>query len=381
VSQSNPLEFASSLSSRLGVEPWVFQVFVVVFVTLTASLVLRSVLRRVQRRLQRSTGTPWDEALFEALHAPAGLLVWIVGLAFAVEIIQQEAEVALFEAVHPLRDVGIITTIVWFLVRFIRITEANLFHEREAAGQPFDRTTYDAVAKLLRASVVITGVLVALQTLGFSVSGVLAFGGIGGIAIGFAAKDLLANFFGGLMIYLDRPFDVGDWIRSPDREIEGTVEQIGWRLTRIRTFDKRPLYLPNATFTQIAVENPSRMLNRRIFETVGIRYDDASKMRQIVGDVDRMLREHSEIDQDQLIMVNFNEFAASSLDFFLYTFTRTTVWHEYHQVKQDVLLRVLDIVEGHGAEVAFPTSTLHVPDGVALRGEASAAEGSVGENA
>ena len=96
----------------------------------------------------------------------------------------------------------------------------------------------DAITKLLQMFVIITATLVVLQTLGVSVSGVLALGGIGGLAIGFAAKDLLANFFGGLMLYLDRPFAVGDWIRSPDREIEGDVEQIGWRLTRIRTFDK-----------------------------------------------------------------------------------------------------------------------------------------------
>ena len=91
-----------------------------------------------------------------------------------------------------------------------------------------------------------------MQTLGFSVSGVMAFGGIGGIAIGFAAKDLLANFFGALTIYLDRPFSEGDWIRSPDREIEGIVENIGWRLTVIRSFDKRPIYVPNSVFASIA---------------------------------------------------------------------------------------------------------------------------------
>ena len=82
-----------------------------------------------------------------------------------------------------------------------------------------------------------------------------------------------------MFVYLDRPFAVGDWVRSPDREIEGTVENIGWRVTRIRTFDKRPLYIPNSIFSQIAVENPSRMSNRRIKETIGIRYDDASKNR------------------------------------------------------------------------------------------------------
>lgn len=357
---------ASGLSTDLGIEAWVLQVFLVVFGTLVVGLVVRRALARVRRQLEE-TGTPWDNALFEAMQAPAGALVWIIGVAFAVDVIQREAAVPLFEAVQPLRDVGIIAAIAWFLVRFIRLAEANLIRQREIEGKSYDRTTLDAIAKLLRASVVVTGVLVALQTLGFSVSGVLAFGGIGGIAIGFAARDLLANFFGGLMIYLDRPFAVGDWIRSPDRDIEGTIEEIGWRLTRIRTFDRRPLYLPNATFTQIAVENPSRMLNRRIFETVGIRYDDASKMRGIVRDVESMLREHPEIDQKQLIMVNFNEFAASSLNFFIYTFTRTVVWAEYHRVKQDVLLRILDVIEAHGAQVAFPTSTLHMPDGLVLR--------------
>jgi MscS family membrane protein len=199
-----------------------------------------------------------------------------------------------------------------------------------------------------------------MQSLGYSVSGVLAFGGIGGLAVGFAAKDLLANFFGGLTIYLDRPFKVGDWVRSPDKEIEGTVEDIGWRLTRIRTFDKRPLYVPNATFTQISLENPSRMLNRRIKETIGIRYDDANKMQYIVNDTREMLLNHADIDTTQTLMVNFNQFAPSSLDFFIYTFTKTTNWAEFHHIKQDVMLAIINIIEAHGAECAFPTSTLHI---------------------
>ena len=220
----------------------------------------------------------------------------------------------------------------------------------------------------MRLSVLITAVLVGLQSLGFSVSGVLAFGGIGGIAVGFAAKDLLANFFGAMMIYFDRPFAVGDWIRSSDRNIEGTVEEIGWRLTRIRTFDKRPLYVPNSIFTQITVENPSRMTHRRIFETIGIRYDDVAKMDAITADVKAMLRAHPEIDEDQTLIVNFNQFGPSSLDFFVYTFTKTTQWIHYHEVKQDVLLKIAEIIDGHGAEIAFPTQTLHVADALRLAG-------------
>ena len=138
------------------------------------------------------------------------------------------------------------------------------------------------------------------------------------------------------------------------------VENIGWRVTRIRTFDKRPLYVPNSVFTQIAVENPSRMTNRRIYETIGIRYDDADKMAEIVNQVKIMLQQHAEIDSNQTLIVNFNSFAASSIDFFVYTFTKTTEWVKFHEIKQDVLLKIMDIIEKQDAEIAFPTSTLHV---------------------
>jgi len=207
----------------------------------------------------------------------------------------------------------------------------------------------------------ITTGLVILQTLGISVTGVVAFGGIGGIAIGFAAQDLLANFFGGLIVYLDRPFSVGDWIRSPDREIEGTVEDIGWRVTVIRTFDKRPLYIPNSIFTTISVENPSRMLNRRIYETIGLRYRDSGKVREIIESVKKMLTKHEEIDTSTTLIVNFVTMGASSLDFFIYTFTKTTDWVHYHEVKQDVLLKIIDIVHAHDADIAFPTTTIDGP--------------------
>jgi MscS family membrane protein len=256
--------------------------------------------------------------------------------------------------------VGVIATLVWFLTRLTSNIQNSIIERGIASGEPYDRTTADAVGKLLRASILITGALVILQTLGFSVSGVLAFGGIGGIAVGFAAKDLLANFFGGLMIYLDRPFNVGDWIRSPDREIEGTVEHIGWRLTTIRSFAKRPIYVPNSMFASISVENPSRMSHRRIKETIGIRYDDADKMQGILEAVESMLRAHPEIDDSQTLMVNFNTFAPSSLDFFIYTFTHTTNWTKFHAIKQDVLLQIERIISEAGAEIAFPTSTIHL---------------------
>lgn len=340
-------------------ESWVVQVFVVVFLSLMFDWVQKILMGRLKAKLE-NTRNYWDDSLVKAAAGPVSGLIWIVGLAFAAEIVQENSGAAIFNAINPVRDVGVIVILAWFLVRFIRLAERNIVKHRLEAGEPVDRTTTDAVAKLLRISVVITASLVILQTLGYSISGVLAFGGIGGIAVGYAAKDLLANFFGGLTVYMDRPFDVGDWIRSPDRQIEGTVEKIGWRITCIRTFDKRPLYVPNSVFTTIAVENPSRMTNRRIYETVGIRYDDAGKMSAVVADVRAMLENHEEIDTGQTLIVNFNEFAPSSLDFFVYTFTKTTNWVRFHEIKQDIMLRIIEIIEGHGAECAFPTSTIHL---------------------
>lgn len=363
------MEFESLLEliPRFGGDSaWIYQVFIVVFTVLLLNFVVMRVLERIQKRFER-TKTPWDDAFIRALRRPMRLAFWVIGLWIAGKITQNVSQAEVFNLLDPLRDVGIIVAFTWFLIRFINSAEENILEAGKAAGRSVDQTTADAISRLLRISVYITAALVILQTLGFSVSGVLAFGGIGGIAVGFAAKDLLANFFGGLMIFLDRPFSVGDWIRSPDKEIEGTVENIGWRLTCIRTFDKRPLYVPNSAFMTIALENPSRMSHRRIYETFGIRYDDLGKMNEITAAIKEMLMQHADIDQSQTLMVNFNACAASSVDFFVYTFTRTTVWTEYHEIKQDVLLKINDIVASHGAEMAFPTSTLHIPESVTVQ--------------
>ncbi|MCY4532397.1 MAG: mechanosensitive ion channel family protein [Gammaproteobacteria bacterium] len=336
-------------------DPRVILVFVIVFATLLLNFMARRLFIHLGRKVQ-GTSTIWDDALFQSVRKPLAWLIWVVGISWAAEIIVADTDTDLAQIIDPVRYVSVVGLLALFLTKFISETEKAFIH------QGSDVTTASAVGKLLRISVLITATLSILQTLGINIAGILAFGGIGGIAVGFAARDILANFFGGLMIYLDRPFKVGDWIRSPDREIEGTVVNIGWRLTEILTFDKRPLYIPNMVFANITLENPSRMLNRRIYETVGIRYDDVSKMAAIVDDVRGMLQNHPEIDPDKTLIVNFNGFAPSSCDFFVYTFTRTTDWIKFHHIKENVLLKIVEIIESHGAEIAFPTSTVHLID-------------------
>ena len=218
--------------------------------------------------------------------------------------------------------------------------------------------TYEIVVRILKILVVVITALIIMQEIGLSISGLLAFGGVGGLIVGLAAKDLLSNFFGGMMIFFDRPFRVGEFIKSPDRNIEGIVEKIGWRLTVVRTFSKNVLYIPNTAFSSIIVENATRMSNRRINETIGIRYDDLNKMTDIIQDVNNVLESNPDIDQIQKAKVYFKSFSASSCDFFIYAFTITKDWEEYLRIKQDVLLKVAEIIEQHNAEIAYPTSTV-----------------------
>ncbi len=266
----------------------------------------------------------------------------------------------MLEYIPLMRDIGVTVCIAWFFWRLIDDFGEKYLESKINLNAEVDATTIDALIKLSHLVVFFATTLTLMQTLSFSVSGILAAGGIGGFAIGFAAKDILANFFGGLTIYLDRPFSVGDWIRSPDKDIEGVVEMISWRHTRIRRFNKNPIYVPNAFFTTIAVENPSRMSNRRIKEMIGIRYNDIGVIADIVKDLKEMLVQHPEIDKTKTLIVNFSQFSASSVDIMIYTFTKTVVWEEFHVIKQDVFLKIAEIVTKHNAEIAFPTKTLHI---------------------
>ncbi|MBR9870527.1 MAG: mechanosensitive ion channel family protein [Gammaproteobacteria bacterium] len=342
-------------------------IFAVVFGTAVVAFIVSRVVLYLENKFSH-TRNLWDDAVLHAGRRPLVAFIWLQGVYWAAEIAHHFSDAEVFNANEIVMKIGFMWVIVWALFGLVKEVEKVLVSPVKMR-KPMDFTTVNAISKLLRAVIVITAVLTALQTLGFSISGVLAFGGVGGIAVGFAAKDLLANFFGGFIIHLDRPFKVGDWIRSPDRNIEGTVEHIGWRLTTIRTFDKRPLYVPNAAFTVIAVENPSRMTNRRISETIGIRYADVASMKSIVDDIRDMLKNHDEIDSNQTLIVNFLAFSASTLDIMIYTFTKTTDWVRYHGIKENVLLKISDIIECHGAEVAFPTRTLHLPEGVTVNNQ------------
>lgn len=350
----------TDLVTMFGGQVWLLLVISILTVTVVVDVVQRYVLKTVHIRLEKR-GHVWVDSFVDAARAPVSFFIWVTGLILALTttITQFGVYVDLVPYIVAFKNTVLTLSVGWFVIRLVQRLEMHL-KDVARRDDRLDEVTVEAFAKIIKLLAFILTGLFFLNAFGVSLTGLLAFGGVGGIAIGFAAKDLLGNVFGGLMLYLDKPFTVGDWIRSPDKPIEGTVENIGWRMTTVRTFDKRPLYIPNGIFANISIENPSRMTNRRIKETMGIRYADVAKMKEIIRDVKKMLQEHPEIDQNQTLIVNFNEFGPSSLDFFIYTFTKTTNWVRFHEIKQDVLLKVNDIVEGHDAEMAFPTRTLHI---------------------
>ncbi len=355
------MDFLDAVNTRVGefivVDGPLFMLSILLLAGVVGHFTLAYMVKRLHK-VAADSSQRWDDVVISALESPIRVVLWVIvifvslGLAPRLQSFQQQ--------LAPVYDTALVLLLAWFLQRVIYGVERELLQDDRGRTTSTDKASVHATAKLLRIVLWVIGALMVLQTLGVSISGLLAFGGIGGIAVGFAAKDLLANFFGGLSIYLDRPFTKGDWIRSPDQNIEGTVEDIGWRLTRIRTFDQRPLYVPNAVFSQVSIENPSRMRNRRIYETIGLRYEDAAKMDAIVEQVRNMLEKHDEIDLTRTLIVNFVSFGPSSLDFFVYTFTKTTQWVKFHAIKQDVLLQILAIVHANGADVAFPTTTVHL---------------------
>lgn len=290
-------------------------------------------------------------------------LLQIAVLCALVLIIKQYTQMAIVDFhwnLIPARVVDFlaILAIVLIFMQQLFLLIDRLEHDQVHKGK--DVTSSRMVSRVFKITIFVVIMLLFGEHFGMSLSGLLAFGGIGGIAIGLAGKDILSNFFSGVMLYFDRPFNIGDWICSPDRNIEGTVVEIGWRLTKITTFDHRPLYVPNSVFSTISVENPGRMTNRRIKTELTLRYGDADKVGAIVKDIRAMLHGHDGIDGSQTLLVYFNEFGDSSLNIMVYCFTKTVVWAEWLAIQEEVYLKIIDIVHSHGGDFAFPSRTVYL---------------------
>ncbi len=252
-----------------------------------------------------------------------------------------------------LKNITVTVLISWYLLRVIIGIKDHLQLEKQ-------NINVGIISKILQFLLIISSFLIIVDQLGLNISGILTFGGIGGIAISFAAKDLLANFFGSLVVALDRPFAVGDRILSPDKQISGVVKKIGWRVTKILTYEKRPIYIPNSLFTTIIIQNDSRMSHRRIDDTIRIRFKNIATIDVIIKDIDDMLRQNPRIDNTQTILVSVSSIGSKIFALNIYAFIKTTDWTVYREIRQDILLTIAKIIDKEGATLVFPESIIEV---------------------
>lgn len=342
---------------------------------LIATLVIHFILRKRYNR-PRESGHAWRDAILGALNAPLQCVVWVIGFSIAASVLTLDGRMPLLAKVFPpIRDVAVIGIGTWFLIRLTRQVSDNLHSRAKAEGRDFDETAADAIGKSVTAVIIVVAALVMMQTLGFSITSLLAFGGVAGIALGFAAQGLVANLLGGATIYASRPFKVGDHIVFPGTPSTGgyigwqagEVQHIGWRATRILDWNGKPFYVPNAKFNTETIVNHSRMSFRQVSEYVYIRLEDIDKVSAIVADVNHMLEEHPEMG-DYLIF-RFDSYGEYSLKLYLYAYTSSavTAYTDFMRVKQDLLLKVAAIITQHGAKLAVPVAAVHLPDNPASR--------------
>ncbi len=332
---------------------------VIVFLTVVGRRWALRIFHVLAQDLANRTETPLDNLLLEVAEKPAGWLIYILGILATVHVLNPP--VAIFPIVAAVDRLGRISSILigaWFLWRLLDGLAAYFTARAAKTESSLDDQLVPFVAKTLKIFIVITGVLVVAQNMGYSISGLIASLGIGGIAVAMAARDTIANVFGSIMILVDRPFSIGDWIKTS--EFEGIVEEVGFRSTRIRTFAKTLVNVPNSAMANMVIDNIDARPKRRVKMRLGLTYDTpVEKMRQAVGGIEDILRHHNGVDHD-FFLVKFDEFEDSALSIFLYYFTTTTRWDEHLQVRQEVNLQIMGLLESLGLEFAFPTRTVHL---------------------
>jgi len=248
--------------------------------------------------------------------------------------------------------------IFWVLLRIVERFSNIFYLFSSKLGREMNEDIQNFIAKSLRILVIILGVMAILQEWGVNVSAFVASLGLGGLAFALAAKDTVANLFGSVVIFSDRPFQVGDWVQTPD--IEGVIEEIGIRSTKVRTFAQALVSVPNATFANAIVTNWTRMGKRRIRMSIGLTYNTTlEQMKAIIADLETMLRAHCDI-HPEVIVVRFDAFESSSMTILLHFFTIPTDMENHLRVKEAINFEIMQIVAKHGASFAFPSQSLYV---------------------
>ncbi len=325
---------------------------------LAGGYVLRVVCMAVLRRivhLTAKTETSVDDILIEAISKPVSALCFVLGLWAAYEVLPLSNRLPeLHHLVRALIKAATVWIAIWF---FLRLIDRSAAHMREKAVE--NRSPMLEFVPLFRRTAkivfVLIGVVIIFQELGYSVTSLVAGLGLGGLALGLAAKDTLANFFGSVVVFVDRPFVIGDWIKIGEHE--GIVEDISIRVTRIRTFTDQLITVPNSQLTTTAITNNSAMRKRRVKFTLEIPYDTPpGKVEQAVLAIRKLILADSRFHPDPVVAMN--EIGTYSLNILVVCFTMSTNYQDMMTAQQDLMLAVVRSLQELDIVFAYPTQTM-----------------------
>ena len=308
------------------------------------------------QKLAKLSDNYYDDRIISALKAPIRFAFILVAIHLFFLIIFKETEV-----IKNILNTLIVYDIFWAI---LSVSEAlrELFHK--FAGR-FSADLSKEVGNFILTIVKIllggVGLGAMLQVWGINVTALVASLGIGGLAFALAAKDAASNLFGSFSLLADKSIRIGEWIKV--NGVEGTVEDIGMRTTKIRSFGKSLITVPNQIVANNPIENFSRRGVRRIKMRIGLTYATSSEqMTQIVEEIKYMLHNHEHISQKETLLVNFESFGDSALNVFIYTFTSTSNWARYLDIREDVHLQIMKIVEENNADFAFPSQSIYIEE-------------------
>jgi len=334
---------------------WLSAFGIFLFFMLLRKLLGKFVIKVLRIGVQK-TRTNFDDKLLDMIEKPLHFALILAGIYFAQIILAVHPEPqATFDKFFRAFTVIII---IWTLYRAVDIFTEPLRNATQKLHNNVTDELAGFVIKTLKFIVIAMAFVTVMQEFGYNISGFVASLGLGGLAFALAAKDSAANLFGSLVIFSDKPFNKGDWIKTPD--VEGTIEEIGVRSTKVRTFAQALVTVPNAVLANSAITNWSKMGKRRIKMKLGLEYStSATQMKKILEDIRTYLRTNDDIDQKTLF-INFTDFDESALSIFCYFFTKTTKWGEWLAIKEQVNLELMRIVEENGTSFAFPSRTIYM---------------------
>jgi len=307
-------------------------------------------------KLTNKTKTQIDDDILNAVKRPIDFLFIIIGFNFAIIVL------SLYTNINILLDQvirsGFIVVVFWAIISILSHLSVNIHQITNKFGDKINADVSNFIIKSIRFFILVLGFIAVLQEWGYNVSGFIASLGLVGMAFALAAKDTAGNLFGSLVIFTDKPFKIGDWIKTP--EVEGTIENVGIRSTKVRTFSQALVSVPNGTLANSAILNWSKMGKRRVKTTLGLTYSTSGEtLETIIKEIKEMLQNNPDIHQDT-IHIYFSAFGESSLNVFCYYFTKSTDWAEFMRVRETTYLSIMKIVDNNGSSFAFPTQTLHI---------------------